>query len=62
MAQGVAARVSQKHVHPHVIMCPIVRCLFTHLPFVRSFHLLYPGHHPPCGRNRRELNPCAHEE
>ena len=27
------------------------------LPFVHSLHLLYPGHHPPCGRNRRVLNP-----
>ena len=27
MAQGVAARVSKKHVHTHVIMCLIVRCL-----------------------------------
>ena len=26
-------------------------------PLVHSLRLLYPGHHPPCGRNRRALNP-----
>ena len=31
--------------------------LSVSLPFVHSLHLLYLGHHPPCGRNRGVLNP-----
>ena len=70
MSQGVAARVPLKHVHPHVIMCLTVRCLCSRWPLPLSrvpLHLLWflhlhPGHHPPCGRNRRVLNPCAPAE
>ena len=66
MAQGVAARVSWKHVHPRVATCLSV-CFLSlfwplplscvSLPLVHSLHLLHPGHHPPCGGNRRAPNP-----
>ena len=42
-------------------MCLTVRCLFlsfrVSLHFAQYLLVLYPGHHPPCGRNRRVLNP-----
>ena len=66
MAQGVAACVSWKHVHPHVIMSLIVRCLSIHwplplfwvsLPFVPFSSSPLSWSHPPCGRNRRVLDP-----
>ena len=44
MTQGVAARVSLKHVHPHVIMCLTVRCLSSRWPLPLSrvpLHLLW---------------------
>ena len=66
----VLQRVSHKtHVHPHVIMCLTVRCLsfalISSLPFECLYILsyffisLYPGHHPPYGRNRRVLKPMG---
>ena len=54
----VSQRVShEKHIHPHVTTCLIVRCLSVlwplplfrvSPPFVHSLNLLHPGYHPPC--------------
>ena len=60
VAQGVLI----KHVHPHVITCLSVvvsLCLTSSLSSASTppliSYLVYPGHHPPCCRNRQALNP-----
>ena len=35
----------------------ISSCLSSVSAFLSTLRLAYPGHHPPCGRNRRGLNP-----
>ena len=41
-------------VSPSIDFFPVFR---VSLHFAHSTYLIYPGHQPPCGRNRRVLNP-----
>ena len=61
----VSQRVSHKnvfiHMSPRVWLCVVSSPIDLFLSFGCLYLLfiffLYPGHHPPCGRNRRVLNP-----